>query len=240
MALTNGHDVFAALHETGVNKFIHNVFLARRYYFHFAVPPLGSGVPGTDFAVLPPLPVPGTNYGLAYSLDISQPVIDFTPQDATSTLPPPLTLGPNQFSLSADVQICLLCGFHIPIRDPNPNDPRGKEPGKGRHPQGDDREQQPERVCTHLQLWAVGHPTVANLGATDKLIGLEIDDIVVKEVCALEKIMECITEDAVNALLEKVRLTLSRIALGAFPVGLILEDGPKIADDQLEAWAKIV
>ncbi len=237
MPLTNGHDVFAALHETAINKFIHNVVTVRRYYVHLAVPPLGVGVPGTDFMILPPLPVPGTSYGLAYSLEISQPVIDFTPKDAANNLPPPLNLSANQFSLSVTVKICLLCGYHVQIQNP---DPKERQPGKGSRPDGGDTDTKPDLICTKLQIWAIGHPTVADLGPTDKLIGLQIDDIVVKEVCDLEQIMECIAKESVNALLDNVRLTLSRIALGAFPIGLVLEDGPKIADDQLQVWANIV
>jgi hypothetical protein len=36
MPLTNGNDVFASLHENGVNKFIKSLALARPHYFKFA------------------------------------------------------------------------------------------------------------------------------------------------------------------------------------------------------------
>jgi len=238
MALTNGHAAFAALHENGLNTFISHVYSTRRYYFHFAALPMGSGTPGVDFEVLPPIPIPVAGYGMAYSIDLSKPIIDFAPQNAGSTLPAPLVLGPNQFSLYVeDVQICLLCGFHVPIPDPNP---QGKERGNDRPPPGKPRRPQPERVCTRLQAWAGGHPTVVHLSATDSLLGLEIDNIVVKEVCALEPILECIAKDVVNALLDQLQFTLTRIALGALPAGLILAAGPEISNDQLKVWAKIV
>jgi hypothetical protein len=213
MALTAGHAAYAALHEDGINKFIRNVFLVRPHYFHYATSMFGGGA--INISLLSPLEVPGIGNVIQYSIDISQPVIDFVPQDAGSTLPAPLTLGPNQFSLTAEVRICIACGqFHT-------------------------REQRdPKRLCTTLKVWAVGHPTVQPLSLTDKLIGLQIDQIVVKNICDLEQIVECITELMVNALLERLQQKVSELVLGAF--GLILAAGPEISDDQLKVWGDIV
>jgi hypothetical protein len=237
MPLTNGHAAFAALHERGLNTFIGHVYTTRRYYFHYAALPMGSGTPGVDFEVLPPIPVPVAGYGLAYSIDLSRPIIDFAPQNAGSSLPAPLTLGANQFSITVeDVRICVLCGFHVPLPDP---DPRGNDRPKREKPQRDQRER-PERVCTRLKVWAVGHPTVQTISSTDSMIGLEIDDIVVKEVCDLEPILECLAKEVVNALLDELKFRLTRIALGALPAGLVLGAGPEISNDQLKVWAEIV
>jgi hypothetical protein len=81
---------------------------------------------------------------------------------------------------------------------------------------------------------------VVTISPTDSLLGLEIDDIVVKEVCDLEPILECIAKEAVNALLEQLKFTLTRIALGSLPAGLVLGAGPEISNDQLKVWAEIV
>jgi hypothetical protein len=213
MALTAGHAAYAALHEDGINKFIRNVFLVRPHYFHYATSMFGGGA--TNISLLNPLEVPGIGNVMQYSIDISQPVIDFVPQNAGSMLPAPLTLGPNQFSLNAEVRICIACGLF------------------------DKREQwAPKRLCTTLKVWAVGHPTVQPLSATDKLIGLQIDQIVVKNICDLEQIVECIAELMVNALLERLQQKVSELVLGAF--GLILAAGPEISDDQLKVWGDIV
>jgi|SRR5229473_1680909 len=213
MALTAGHAAYAALHEDGINKFIRNVYLVRPHYFHYATSVFGGGT--TNISLLNPLEVPGIGNVMQYSIDISQPVIDFVPQDAGSMLPAPLTLGPNQFSLTAEVRICIACGLF------------------------DKREQwAPKRLCATLNVWAVGHPTVQPLSATDKLIGLQIDQIVVKNICDLEQIVECIAELMVNALLEHLQQKVSELVLGAF--GLILAAGPEIGDDQLKVWGDIV
>ncbi len=216
MALTAGHAAYAALHEDGINKFIRNVHLVRPHYFHYATSVFGGGT--TNISLLNPLEVPGIGSVIQYSIDISQPVIDFVPQDAGSILPAPLALGPDQFSLTAEVRICIACGLL------------------------DKREQRdqwsPKKLCSTLKVWAVGHPTVQPLSATDKLIGLQIDQIVVKNICDLEQIVECIAELMVNALLERLQQKVSELVLGAF--GLILAAGPVISDDQLKVWGDIV
>lgn len=223
MALTAGHAAYAALHENGLNKFIRNVYLVRPHYFHYATSLFGGGT--TNIDLLSPIDVPGLGSVIQYSIAISQPVIDFVPQDAGSTLPAPLTLGPNQFSLTADVQFCIACGLID-------RQTIGSLFNEG------DREWSPKRLCTVLHVWAVGHPTVEPLSATDKLIGLQIDQIVVKNICDLEQIVECIAKDMVNALLVKLQQKVSKLVLGAF--GLILAAGPEIGDDQLKIWGDIV
>jgi hypothetical protein len=216
MALTAGHAAYAALHEDGINKFIRNVFLVRPHYFHYATSMFGGGA--INVSLLSPLEVPGIGNVIQYSIEISQPVIDFVPQDAGSTLPAPLVLGPNQFSLTAEVRICIGCGQF---------DKKGNREYRD-----------PKRLCTVLEVWAVGHPTVQPLSMTDKLIGLQIDEIVVKNICDLEQIVECITELMVNALLERLQQKVSELVLGAF--GLMLAAGPEISDDQLKVWGDIV
>lgn len=213
MALTAGHAAYAALHEDGINKFIRNVYLVRPHYFHYATSVFGGG--STNISLLNPLEVPGLGNVIQYSIDISRPTIDFVPQDAGSTLPAPLTLGSNQFSLTAEIRICIACGLR------------------------DQREKwAPERICAYLNVWAVGHPTVQPLSPTDKLVGLQIDQIVVKNVGDLEAIVECMAKDMVNALLERLQQKVSELVLGAF--GLILGAGPEISDDQLKVWGDIV
>ena len=223
MALTAGHAAYAALHENGLNKFIRNVYFVRPHYFHYATNLFGGGT--TNIDLLSPIDVPGLGSVIQYSIAIGQPVIDFVPQDASSTLPAPLTLGPNQFSLTADVQFCIACGLidHQSV---------------GSLSNTSDREWSPKRLCTVLHVWAVGHPTVEPLSATDKLIGLQIDQIVVRNICDLEQIVECVAKDMVNALLVKLQQKVSELVLGAF--GLILAAGPEISDDQLKIWGDIL
>jgi hypothetical protein len=230
MALTNGHDVFASLNETGVNKFIQNFALARPHDFRFATAALGGGSPAVG--LLPPLTVPGAGYGLNYAIRIEVPVIDFFPQ--TVSLPPSLVLKPNQFSITTGAHVCIDCladrvkqlrgdGKDRPD-DKGHGDPPPKGGGKG-------------LLCADLRVWGVGHPTVDPVSATDKYIGLAVDDIVVKEIGDFEEIAECIAMDVLNALLLNARYLVKRQVFGAF--AFFLADGPKIEEDQLKVWGTI-
>ena len=209
MALTAGHAAYAALHEDGINKFIRNVFLVRPHYFHYATSLFGGGA--INVSLLSPLEVPGIGDVLQYSIDIGQPVINVVPQGAGSTLTSSLATGSNQFSLTAEARICIACD------------------------QFDKREHQdPRRLSTILDVWATGYPTLQPLSVTGKPEGLRIDQIVVKNICDLEQILECLPELLVNALLERLQQKVSELVLGAF--GLILAADPEISDDQLNAW----
>lgn len=233
MALTNGHDVFASLNETGVNKFINNFALARRHDFVFATAALGGGT--ANIGLLPPLTIPGAGYGLNYGIRIQVPVIDFYPQNVS--LPPPLVLKPNQFSVTTGAHICIDCmADRIQQMSGDGKDDRPSDRGKGDRPAPPDRGKG-GLLCVDLRVWGVGHPTVDPVSATDKVIGLAVDDIVVKEIGDLEKIAECVAIDVLNALLQKARYLVKRQVFGAF--ALFLADGPKIEDNQLKVWGTI-
>jgi hypothetical protein len=219
MALTNGHDVFASLNETGINKFIHNLALARPHDFAFATAGLGGGSP--NVGLLPPLTIPGASFGLNYGIRIAVPIIDFFKQDLA--LPPPLVLKPNQFSITTGAHVCIDC-----IAD-RVKEFKGDRPPPGRGGKN--------LLCADLKVWAVGHPTVDPVSATDSFVGLAVDAIVLKDVGNLEQIAECVALDVLNALLEKARYLVKRHVFGAF--AFFLAEGPKIEDDQLKVWGTI-
>jgi len=232
MALTLGHHVFAGVHESALNKLLKAYRAARPKYFFYACPPLGTGTPSIDFWILPPLPVPGTNSGVPFSVRILDAKIDLTPPDASLSLPPPLTLGANQFAFLLTVEVCFLCGFLIQIVVPRETD-RTKE---GRQPPR--RDQRPNIQCAKLSIWTVGRPVVTANSHGGRDIGLHIDGLVVKDVGALEPLFECYFETMLNSLLDAIRFPVEQFALGAF-ASLGLVDGPTIADDQLKVWAYI-
>jgi hypothetical protein len=230
MGLTNGHDAYAALNETGVNKFIHNLALARPHYFTFASAGLGGGSPSVG--LLPPLTIPGANYGLNYGIRIFVPQIDFFPQDLA--LPPPLVLKPNQFSVTTGAHICIDC-IAERLKELQ-GDQDGKGDRDGTQPTAPSRGGK-NLLCADLKVWGVGHPTVDPVSATDSYVGLAVDAIVVKDIGDLEKIAECVALDVLNALLEKARYLVKRQVFGAF--AFFLADGPKIQDNQLKVWGTI-
>jgi hypothetical protein len=234
MALTIGHHVFASLHQDAVNKFLRAYEAARPKYFFYACPPLGAGTPSIDFWELPPLPVPGTNSGIPFSVRIRRARIDFTPADAGLALPAPLTLRANQFALLLTIEVCFMCGLLIEIRVPRETD-RQKE---GRQPAPRRDNEKPNIECAQLSIWAVGHPiSISNIRG-GRNIGLHVDDIAVKDVGALEPLFECYFETMLNSLLDAMRYRVEQFALEAFgSLGLV--NGPSIADDQLKVWADI-
>jgi hypothetical protein len=232
MGLTLGHHLYAALHQDALNKLIRAYRAARPKYFFYACPPLGAGTGSVDFWILPPLPVPGTNAGMPFSVQILEAHIDFEPADVGLLLPAPLTLGANQFAIVLSVEVCFMCGVLIDIAVP-----RETEREKEGRPAAK-RENRQRVDCAKLSIWAVGQTiSIANShGGRD--IGLEIDAIVIKEVGALEKLFECYFETMLNALLDALRVPIEQFALGAFGA-IALADGPRIADDQSKAWATI-
>jgi hypothetical protein len=235
MALTLGHHVFAAVHQDAVNKLLKAYRAARPKYFFYACPPLGSGTPSVDFWILPPLPVPGTNSGIPFSVKIRSVRIDFTPEDAGLTLPSPLTLGANQFAILLEIEVCFMCGLLIAIDVPR----ESADAKEGRRPNSRHSDGKPHTDCAKLSIWAVGHPfSVANIhGGRD--VGLQVDGIVVKEVGALEPLFECYFETMLDSLLDAMRFPVEQFALGAFG-SLALANGPLIAEDQLKVWADIL
>jgi hypothetical protein len=233
MALTLGHHVFAGVHEDAFNKILKAYRAARPKYFFYACPPLGTGTPSIDFWILPPLPVPGTNSGLPFSVRILDAKMDFAPPDAGLSLPPPLTFGANQFALTLTVEICFLCGFLIQIVVPRETE-RTRE-GRQQTPR---RDQRPNIECAKLSIWTVGHPFVIANTHGSRDVGLHVDGLVIKDVGALEQLFECYFETMLNSLLDAMRFPVEQFALGAF-ASLGLVDGPTIADDQLKVWADI-
>lgn len=234
MALTNGHHIFAGLHEDAINKVIRAFRSARPKYFFYACPPLGAGTPSIDFWVIPPLPIPGTNSGMPISVRILDAAVDLTPAQSGLWLPPPLTLGPEQFALSVTLQVCFLCGALQKM--PVPREQERERDDKRPDPRQDDTKI--HRDCLKLSIWAIGHPISTPNGVGGRDIGLHIDRIVIKEVGALESLLECYSETMLNALLDALRYPVERFALGTF-ASLSLVEGPLIADNQLKIWANI-
>jgi hypothetical protein len=233
MALTLGHHVFAGIHENAVNTLLDAYRTARPKYFFYACPPLGAGMPSVDFWVLPPLPIPGTNSGMPFSVRILRARIDFTPADVGLALPAPLALGPNQFAILLTIEVCFLCGFLIEI--PVPHETGRDKEGRPHVP---GRDQKPDVKCAGLSIWAVGHPIAMGNSNGGRDVGLNVDHIAIKDVGALAPLFGCYFETMLNSLLDAIRYPVERFALGAFgSLGLV--DGPRIADDQLEVWADI-
>ena len=75
------------------------------------------------------------------------------------------------------------------------------------------------------------------MGSTDRLIGLVVDNIVIKDVGGLEPVAECVAKDALNALLLQLRYLVQKQVFGAF--SFFLAAGPTIADDEVKVWGNL-
>ena len=125
MAFTDHSDLFAAVHENGINKTIGQLMLQRPSLFNYATllftqalrtqfcqpiaPPPGGG---PLFTVESPLPVLGAPkpVGLDWCLQLSQVSIDLYPGNTLTPLPPELdAIGFQQFALHLRACFGLAC-----------------------------------------------------------------------------------------------------------------------------------
>src|SRR4051812_12236973 len=105
MSLTETSEVFVAVEESALNDLITAVCTTRPHLLHYGSPAFvpASSISATQMA---PIPFPGSP-GLQWSVELTTPQLDLFDQD--QPLPPELTLGPGQFSLSTTVRLCVDC-----------------------------------------------------------------------------------------------------------------------------------
>lgn len=213
MGLTNGHAAFASLSASAINRFIYNLAKARPRYFRFA-----SGSPPSylgPFEHVPALHLPGASGGgVDYILEITLPQLDLYPGSGSQQLPAPLTLGPNQFSITTGLTICIAKDYKIvghkvvPVED-----------------------------CATLNIWAVGELSTSDPHNVQLDLGAHADNIILKNVGDLESIGENLSLILVNALLQKMTYPVKKQALGALTFSVA--DGPRIEDQQIKAWGDL-
>jgi hypothetical protein len=221
MGYTQGHSIYAALGQTGVQKFLHNVYSARPHYFNYASAGLGGG--SVDIGLLPALPIPGSSSGIDFSLQFTEPVLSFFPAPTFPKLGPPVK---DQFGLAITATICLVTGMQSlspRVRDLYRRSKRALDT--------------PTLQCADIKVLAVGGLTTQDSG-TDKLIGLWAQAVDVSGTGNLDPLIAFILHQALNSLLAKLQFSVNNIAQGAFAIRL--EDGPNIDGQQLEIWAGII
>lgn len=216
MWLTQGHQIYAAFSDTGIQKFLNGVFLARPHYFNYATAALGGGTAGVSS--LSPLPVPGSAVGVDYKLEFPNvPIIQFYP-NASPPPPQPVPAAPipplptpyawtlNQFVIYVVVNVSVL------------EPPKDLETGD-------------------VEIWAFGHPQIQTSGNTSA-ISLVIDDIQVSDAGTLDDIVAYVGKLMLNGLLGNLQIPTTSIAQGA--LGFRLEFGPDISSQQLQIWGSLV
>jgi hypothetical protein len=144
MAFTDHCDVFASFHEDGFNQILQHIRFQRPSMFNYATQAIADNpallcrpidahprlnAHGNPLVtILKPLPLPGTNFGLNFAVQLVDAKVDFHPGDEV-TLPPDLTPLPPQ-RLAIGLRVCAGLGCPPPgVVDsmipppPNPNLP---------------------------------------------------------------------------------------------------------------------
>ena len=223
MSLTDSSEVFVAV---ALNDLITAVCGTRPHLLNYGSPAFvpANSVSATQMA---PIPFPGSP-GLQWSVRLSTPVLDLFKQD--QALPPELSLGAGQFSLSTKVRLCVDCasrGRNEPGEDPRGHDHPGHDPEDPKDPDHRDDQQWPDDrddwgkarnpMCCTLDVFAVGH-LVSTWAAGQQAIDIALDavEIVDIEPNALESVIECLLTMVLRSVLATLSLPVTALELGAF------------------------
>ena len=150
MAFTDNCSIFASFHEEGFNRIIRHVMAQRPSLFNYATLELAAGLAKNPKAlcaaiephpivglrqnplvtIVDPLPVPTTNYGINFAVQLVKLEIDFHP--GSGSLPPELAPLPTQ---RFAIRLGVCGGIGCPPKDfvdrlipPPPERPGGKPP----------------------------------------------------------------------------------------------------------------
>ncbi len=240
MGFTDRCDLFAAFHEDGFNRILGHVMQQRPSLFNYATAQVLSNlellcevikphpiVPKRSnplVTLIDPLPVPGTNYGINFAVQLTEVRLDFHPGDEFA-LPPELTppLGAQRFAL----RLKLCAGIGCPPEDlidklvPPPPDPNKES--KDRQRDNDSRGAETPKVpltplptrkltCFCLEAYLVGRMVITQYFGKPflemKLVRFEIVDIKPTE---LENGIECYVGTMLRlAVLPKLRILLEQ------------------------------
>ena len=231
MSLTENHEVFVAVEESALNDLITALCSARPHLLHYGSPAFVP-VSTTSATQMAPIPFPGSP-GLQWSVQLSIPELDLFKQD--QPLPPELSLGPGQFSLSTAVRICVDCPEH------RGDDHHDKDHDKDDHGKDDrwpdDRDgwgKARNPVCCKLGVYVVGHLVSTWVNGVPA-IGLALDslELVDVEPNPLESVLECLLSMILRSVLATLSLPVTALGLDAFT--LTPTEGPLIDVDRVLA-----
>jgi hypothetical protein len=231
MSLTQAQTVFASVHENAINDALTAFCTARPRYLAYGSP---AFTPVTTAAEtrMDAIAFPGVPGGIQWRLRLSIPRIDLFKQ--TQSLPPELSLGPGQFSLSLDAELCIECRkIRIDPKPPRPDKGRGQD--RPNEPPRDDKHPLSELTCFKLRVFAVGHIEHVMTSTGEDGIAFAIDAVEIVDIKPdeLESFLECLLFLILQAVLAGIRLPLRALRAGAFQLVPVV--GPLIEDDQIKA-----
>ena len=279
MAFTDNSDVFASFHEDGFNRIVSHVRLQRPSLFNYATAALANTprrlcqqIPAHPIVatranplatVVDPLPIPGTEFGLDFSVQIADVRLDFHPGN-TVQLPPELSPLKAQ-RLSLFVRLCL--GIACPPDDlvdqliPPPKVPAKEGRTDDRRPPDRAQERPPtplrpipfrELRCVCLDAFVTGGARIRTYNGKPYLEpfldGFEIVDIKPQQLedaleCYVKLILKLSVLPGLRVLLEMTPLDIIKdkvhLSLVPMPTGAALPNNPAIEDDLLKAFIKV-
>lgn len=262
MAFTDNCDLFASVHEDGVNRVIGHIRLQRPSWFNYATADIANNrelwcsaieVTGdvvkyknSFFTIMPPLPLIGADsppIGVGFIAQLTKALIDFHPGNQFS-LPPQLTppLQPQHFALNFRVCGGLGCASvqefeQIPLGGVSLNatfERPNQEVVLRTRP-----------ICFCLDVFVTGHFTLESGFLLGHVDGIEIVDITPDR---LESNLECYLKMCVTAVLrEKLAIKTEKLTL-SFPLFDIatvtlspspnppVPNNPAVEEDQLKIF----
>jgi hypothetical protein len=206
MAFTDGCDLYGSVDERAINAVGRHLMRQRPSLFNYGTAGIAANrrlwcrqVPATQdvtvfsnplMTVVPPLPVPGTPFGLEYCLQIVAVEVDLHPGDTIelpSELDPPLS--PQHFA--GEVKVC--AGLGCPSERLTDYVPSAPGRAKGRERGGTIPAAQVDCFC--LDVFVVGHVATDGDDLHAVLDGLEIVDVKPE---GLESSLECYLSAAIR------------------------------------------
>lgn len=230
MSLTQAETVFASVHEDALNDALTAFCTARPRYLAYGSP---SFTPVTTAAEtrMDAIAFPGVPGGIQWRLRLSIPRVDLFKQ--TRALPPELSLGPGQFSVELDAELCIECRkIRIDPKPPRPDKGHGTD--NPNQPPRDDKHPLSELTCFKLRVFAVGHLEHVFTSTGEDGIAFAVDAVEIVDIKPdeLESFLECLMFLILQAVLAGIRLPLRALRAGAFQLVPVV--GPLIEDDQIK------
>lgn len=280
MGYTDNCDLFASFHEDGFNRIIYHVKRQRPSLFNYATQDIASNNkllckaielhPIVDLrnnppiTIVDPLPIPGTNYGVNFAVQLVDFKIDFHPGDEFNL---PSQLNPPLADQHLAIKITLCGGIGCPpdeVIDQFIPIPEERDTNRERKEESQ-REKIPPRPiptrrlhCFCLDAFLTGGFRIVKYSGNTYLEpfmdGFEIVDIEPAELensieCYISLILKLVVLPGLRILLPRVPLNLTQgatdlfpqptnIVLSPMPVSSSLANNPAIEENELKTFIK--
>lgn len=279
MSYTDHCDIFTSFHEDGFNQIIRHVRKQRPSLFNYATADVAKNIEllcktidvhpivfirdNPLVTIEDPLPIPGTNYGVNFAVQVVDLKIDFHPgyeYNLPSELNPPL----NKQRFAIKLTVC--GGIGCPPKDlidkliPPPKDSSDKQSKEDRSKDNEPLIPLPTRElnCFCLDAYANGGLKIANYNGKPYLEpfldGFEIVDIRPEGLensieCYIGLILKLSILPGLRTLLKHAPLNLTQgavdlfpqptnVVLSPIPVSAALPNNPAIEEDMLKVFIK--